>query len=149
MSEAGVEVLDIRTDWEDIAAREEPLVLHDPLCPMTPPDFIAACVAEAFERDVVIVGVRPVTDTVKQVVEGDLGATVDRDRLVGVAAPIVVPAAVVAALADAGGLPSSDFVALTRWLREHHEVTLREAPATARRVASTADLELLAALADG
>ena len=44
---------------------EAPLVLHDALCPMTPPDFIAACVRRAVDEDVVVVGVRPVTDTVK------------------------------------------------------------------------------------
>ena len=44
-------------------------MLHDALCPMTPPAFIAECVARAVERGCVVVGVRPVTDTVK-VVDG-------------------------------------------------------------------------------
>ena len=60
----------------------EPFVLHDPLCPMTPPAFIAACVARAVERDRVVVGVRPVTDTVKRVADGVVGETVDRAGLV-------------------------------------------------------------------
>jgi len=91
----------------------------------------------------VVVGVRPVTDTVKIVADGVVGETVDRDELVAVASPVVLPATVVAAL---GALPSTDFVALVAELRRRYPVELVEAPASARRVASADDLRVLEAL---
>ena len=84
---------------------------------MTPPDFIAACVARAVEHACIVVGVRPVTDTVKVVADGVVGETLDRDRLVAVAAPVVLPAAVVA---DLAGLPATDFVTLVAGLRRRY-----------------------------
>jgi 2-C-methyl-D-erythritol 4-phosphate cytidylyltransferase len=151
---AGVNLLDQTTPWEVAADRGTPLVLHDPLCPMTPPDFIARCVETCERRDVVVVGVRPVTDTVKQVAEGRLGATVDRDALVAVCSPIVLPAPVVAALAERGGLDGLaaeaglDFARLVGWLRSSYDVELVDAPPSARRVASDEDLAVLEALTD-
>ena len=43
LAEAGVLPLDARTTMEGVQDAELPLVLHDSLCPMTPPDFIAEC----------------------------------------------------------------------------------------------------------
>lgn len=147
--EAGVDLLDQTVPWEAVIDRAEPLLLHDPLCPMTPPAFLARCADLAAVRDVVVVGVRPVTDTVKEV-DGDgvLGATVDRDALVSVCSPVVLPASIVADLLSAPGasLPSTDFVALVEALRERYgaaRVELVEAPPEARRVASDADIALL------
>ena len=45
LGEAGVTPIDTGTTWEALVDAEEPFVLHDALCPMTPPEFIAACVA--------------------------------------------------------------------------------------------------------
>ena len=106
LGEAGVQPVDGGTSWEEIALAGEPVVLHDPLCPMTPADFIAACVLRAATEDVVVVAVRPVTDTVKTVADGVVGETVDRDDLRALASPVVLPASVVAALP---GLPSIHF----------------------------------------
>ena len=50
LGEAGVTPVDTGTPWSSLVAAGEPVVLHDPLCPMTPPDFIAACVDRAVER---------------------------------------------------------------------------------------------------
>lgn len=146
--EAGLELVDLTTGWEAVAGWEVPLVLHDPLCPMTPPDFIAACAARAAADGVAVVGVRPVTDTVKVVTDGVLGDTVDRDGLAAVCSPVVLPTAAVAAVAAAGGLPSTDFVALVAWLRERYDVALVEAPPSARRVAGDDDLRVLEALTE-
>src|SRR4051794_28324566 len=85
LGSAGVTVVDWGTPWSAVADTDEPVVLHDALCPMTPPEFIAACVTRAVERDCVVVGVRPVTDTVKVVRDGLVGGTVDRQELVAVA----------------------------------------------------------------
>ena len=92
LGEAGVTRGRPRYDVGGLVDAEEPFVLHDPLCPMTPPAFIAACVARAVDRGCVVVGVRPVTDTVKVVTDGVVGETVDRDALVTVVSPIVLPA---------------------------------------------------------
>lgn len=145
--EAGVELVDRTLPLEVVAEREEPLVLHDPLCPMTPPSFLAACVDRCIEAGVVVVGVRPVTDTVKQVSDGILGGTVDRDGLVAVCSPVVIPPDLLVDLLDAGPIPT-DLVALLAVLRSRYpgRVELAEAPASARRVASAADVRLLEAL---
>lgn len=146
--EAGVELVDLTVPWAALAERGEALVLHDPLCPMTPPAFLARCADRAAVEDVVVVGVRPVTDTVKEVTGELLGPTVDRDALVAVCSPVVLPPSVVA---DLDGLPSTDFVVLVTALRERYgvdRVVLAEAPSEARRVASDADIAVLEALTD-
>lgn len=140
LGDAGVTPVDLGTEWAGLVDSGDPFVLHDPLCPMTPAPFIAACVARAVESGRVVVGVRPVTDTVKSVDDGAVGATVDREGLRAVASPIVLPAAVVAAL---DGLPTTDFAMLVEWLRAEHPVELVDAPPDARRVTGPDDLRLL------
>ena len=145
MGEAGVDLVDITVPWHVIAEIGRPLVLHDPLCPMTPPDFIAECVQVAVARDVVVVGVRPVSDTVKQVADGRLGQTVDRDGLVMVCAPIVLPARVVAALRR----PADQRLRRAGcWLRSIVRRGAGGCPAIARRVASDEDIRVLEALTE-
>lgn len=146
LGESGVTPVDTGTPWSGIVVAAEPYVLHDALCPMTPPEFIASCVARAVERSCVVVGVRPVTDTVKVVADGLVGETVDRDGLVAIASPIVLPPSVVASLDE---LPSLDFVALVTALRERYPVELVEAPPEARRVGSADDVRVLEALTRG
>lgn len=150
--EAGVDLIDQSVPWEFVAERGEAVLLHDPLCPMTPPAFLARCADRAGVEDRIIVGVRPVTDTVKVVRDGALGETVDRDGLVAICSPVVLPASVVEDLFGAGGqLPSTDFVALVGSLRERYgdeRVAFVEAPPEARRVGSDEDIAVLAALTD-
>lgn len=143
LGEAGVTPIDTGTPWAALVEAGEPVVLHDPLCPMTPPAFIAECVAHAVDRGCVVVGVRPVTDTVKVVEAGLVGETLDREGLVTVASPVVLPPAVVASL---GGLATSDLVALVAELRRRYPVELVEAPPYARRVGTEEDLRVLEAL---
>ena len=147
MGEAGVQLLDLTTPWDDVREAGLPLVWHDSLCPMTPPDFLAACVRRAVADGAVVAGVLPVTDTVKELVDTPdgpvVGATYDRAGLRELASPLVLPAAVVAGLAD---WPSPDFRAALNLLRERAEVDLLEAPASARRVRLLADLSRLEAL---
>jgi 2-C-methyl-D-erythritol 4-phosphate cytidylyltransferase len=113
LGESGVTPVDLGTEWAGLRASGEPFVLHDALCPMTPPAFIAECVGRSVESAAVVVGVRQVTDTVKVLGSDGLGETVDRAGLVTVCSPIVLPAAVVAAL---DVLPSLDFAALVEHL---------------------------------
>ncbi len=143
LGEAGVFVVDLGTSWAAVTDADVPFVLHDPLCPLTPPEFIAECVAHAAERAAVTVGIRPVTDTVKELHDGRVGATHDRAELIQVVSPVVLPPAVVAAL---DGLPTTDFAALVAALAERFPVETLEAPAEARRVADDSDLRVLEAL---
>ena len=122
----------------------EDLVLHDALCPMTPPDFIASCLAHARSTGRPVVGVRPVTDTVKVVDGGLVGDTLDRDSLLAVASPLVVPAGVVAGLA---ARPVADLArAVTDLAAAGHPVETLTAPPEGRRVSSAEDVRLLGAL---
>jgi 2-C-methyl-D-erythritol 4-phosphate cytidylyltransferase len=145
LGEADVELLDFNTSWSAVQARDALLVVHDPLCPATPVGFLRAAVEVAAAQQSVVVGVRPVTDTVKTM-EGDLvGENVDREDLVVVASPLVLPAAVVASLEDWPSL--DDLSALVSSLRERFPVSFLEAPALARRVSDESDVRLLEATA--
>jgi 2-C-methyl-D-erythritol 4-phosphate cytidylyltransferase len=143
LGEAGVTLVDIGTGWAALAAAEAPFVLHDALCPLTPPGFLAECVAHAAESAAVTVGVRPVTDTVKRLHHDRVGETVDRGELLQVVSPVVLPAAVVATL---DGLPTTDFAGLVAELARRFPVETLAAPAEARRVADESDLRVLEAL---
>src|SRR5690349_11603132 len=135
MGQAGVQLLDLSTAWEDVRDAKAPLVWHDALCPMVPPGFIQACVRRAVEAGVVVAGVLAVTDTVKEIFQAPagpvVGETLDRDGLRRLVSPIVIPPLVVAA-ADAW--PSTDFRAALAALRRVAEVELLEAPPEAARV---------------
>lgn len=147
MGEAGIRLLDLTTSWADVRDAGAPLVWHDSLCPMVPPDFLAACVRRAVTDGVVVVGVLPVTDTIKEIREHAdgpvVGETVDRDLLVALASPIVIPAGVVAGLDD---WPSADLARAVAGLRGLSPVAYLEAPMAGVRVESADDVRALEAL---
>lgn len=140
---AGVTPVDVGVPWSSVQTAEEAVVLHDALCPMTPAGFIARCVEQAVEHDAVVVAVRPVTDTVKHVDDGRVGATVDREGLLAPSSPVVLPPSVVRALDD---FPGQDLAAVVARLRGQHAIETVEAPPEARRVTSAEDIALLEAL---
>jgi len=144
---SGVELVDFNVDLADVRDQHRPLVLHDPLCPLTPVAFLREALATAVAEDVVVVGVQPVTDTIKTVEEGVVGGTVDREGLWAVTSPVVLPADVVAEL-DAWP-DADDFTALVSWLRQRFEVRFLEAPVLGRRVEDESSVALLEALAAG
>jgi 2-C-methyl-D-erythritol 4-phosphate cytidylyltransferase len=146
LSAAGVQPVDARAAFADLADADLPLVLHDALCPMTPPGFIAACVRRAADAGVVVAGVRPVTDTVKALVGGTLGETVERGSLARVVSPVVIPAGRVAASAELFTDPAVDLASLVETLRSGGAVDLVEAPPEAMRVSGSDDLRVLEAL---
>jgi 2-C-methyl-D-erythritol 4-phosphate cytidylyltransferase len=119
------------------------LVVHDPLCPLTPVAFIEEAIEECERTGAVVVGVRPVTDTVKEYDGTTLGATLDREQLVCVTSPVVLPAAVVAAL---DSLDTDDLAVLVARLTERFPVRHLLAPALGRRIVGESDLEVLVAL---
>jgi 2-C-methyl-D-erythritol 4-phosphate cytidylyltransferase len=147
MGEAGVQLLDLTTPWEAVREAGLPLVWHDALCPGAPPDLIAACVRRSAQRQAVVAAVTPVTDTVKELLDGPgvpvVGPTLDRRALRHLASPLVVPAAVVATLDD---WPDGDLATALAGLRRSHAVELHEAPPSAMRVHDVADLARLAAI---
>lgn len=140
---AGVDLLDPQLPWAEVQESELPLALHDPLCPLTPVDFLAEAVARAGSRGAIVVGCRPVTDTIKEYAGGQVGQTVDRSELVEITSPIVLPATVVAEL---DGLPSGDFAGLVDDFRTRWPIEFVEAPASGRRVGSVEDIAVLEAL---
>jgi 2-C-methyl-D-erythritol 4-phosphate cytidylyltransferase len=146
LTEAQVLPLDPRTSTDGVLDAELPLVLHDALCPMTPPEFIAECVRRAVEAGVVVAGVRPVTDTVKVLHDGLVGDTLDREDLARVVSPVVVPAEVVEVVAALLAEPGPDLVDLVEALRAVTAVELLEAPVQAMRVSGPEDLRVLEAL---
>lgn len=146
LGQTGVDLLDLGTPWEALVDAEEPLVLHDALCPLAPPAFLAACLVAAVEGDRAVLGVRPVTDTVKRVGDdGALGETLDRDGLVAVASPLVLPARLVCTLPDPGLDGSLDLGALAAAIAAQEEIVVALAPAAARRVHDLDDVRLLEA----
>lgn len=119
---AGVTAVDLGTEWAGLVDSGAPFVVHDALCPMTPADFIAACVARSEETGAVV-------------------AAVDADGVV--LSPVVLPGAVVAELDD---LPSTDFTELVRLLEVRFTIEPLLAPAAAARVASSEDVAALGLL---
>jgi 2-C-methyl-D-erythritol 4-phosphate cytidylyltransferase len=116
------------------------VVLHDAACPLVPADFIARCVDRCRATGEAVVGVRPVTDTVTTIDNGEVGAANDRSRLRQIVSPVVLPATVAEALA---GWPVTSIPNL---IARIGDLQLVEAPAAAHRVEDAADLALVAAL---
>ncbi|WP_148611613.1 2-C-methyl-D-erythritol 4-phosphate cytidylyltransferase [Nocardioides rubriscoriae] len=145
LGESGVMIVDESVPWSGLVEAAETFVLHDSLCPLTPPDFIAACVERCRETGAVVVATRPVTDTVKRLADGYVGATVDRDRLRTVCSPVVLPGSVVAALP---ALPTLDLTELVVLLRASYDVVEVEAPPSAARVSGRDDVRVLEGLGE-
>lgn len=143
LGEAGALLFDAAVSFDRIRVAGRDLVLHDPLCPLTPVDFLRSAAARCADTGAVVVGYRPVTDTVKHRDGGRLGATVDRAALRAVASPVVVPGAVLATLEV---IDASDFSALVATLAAAAPLDWLEAPPLARRVADEDELLDLEAL---
>ena len=143
LTTAGAKLFDYTIPLEEVQDADQMLVVHDPLCPLTPAAFIEQAIEECTETGSVVVGVRQVTDTVKEYDGTRLGATVDREGLVCITSPVVLPAAVVAALDH---VDTDDLPALVAQLSQRFPVRHLPAPALGRRIVSEGDLEVLVAL---
>jgi 2-C-methyl-D-erythritol 4-phosphate cytidylyltransferase len=146
LSTAGVELFDYNVAFAAVLEADLGLVVHDPLCPLTPAWFIEEAVEECERTGAVVVGVRPVTDTVKEYDGTTLGATVDREQLVCVTSPIVLPASVLSVLSALDGFDTDDLAALVGELSTRFPVRHLQAPTLGRRIVGEADLEVLMAL---
>jgi 2-C-methyl-D-erythritol 4-phosphate cytidylyltransferase len=138
----GVELADAPTWWAGAPARRR-LVLADPLCPLVPAEFVEHLLAGTSE-DAASAGFRPVTDTVKRVVDERVAGTIDRESLAIVASPVVLPARPPSDEPP----PVHDFALLVTWLRRRGPVRLVEAPAIGRRVADESALRVLESIDD-
>lgn len=156
---AGVELLDDSTPWpvvQELCEEGAAHVVHDALCPLLPPALLAAAVRRAHATGRAVLGVRPVTDTVKVAAPaGDLtviGETRDREGLLAVASPLVLPPAVVAALPAAPPPGTPDLGALVRAITAAGvplDVEPVVVPLAGARVTGADELALLAARTTG
>lgn len=129
--------------WDEVRALDVAVVLHDPLCPLLPASAITDAVTASAAAGQIVVGARPVSDTIKTNRGERVGHSVDRDLLVEVASPIVLPALAVSALTS---WPDTDsFAVLVQSLRERFEVRFVEVPTVGRPVQDRSALEVLAA----
>jgi 2-C-methyl-D-erythritol 4-phosphate cytidylyltransferase len=130
--------------WWDVvrASPERGLVVHDVLCPLTPAEFIAtASRAADLDRRLPVAAFRPVTDTLKVVVEGQIEGTLDRETVVVLTSPVVLPDLFLADLEEPP--PVDDFAALATFLRRSGELELVKAPSLGRRVDDPRAVHLL------
>ena len=146
LTTAGAKLFDYGVSFAAVRDAAQMLVIHDPLCPLTPASFIEEAIEESRESGAVVVGVRPVTDTVKEYNDStdpaQLGATLDRDELICVTSPVVLPASVVAALDD---LVLDDLAELVADLSRRFPVRHLPAPPLGRRIVDEDDLGVLSA----
>jgi 2-C-methyl-D-erythritol 4-phosphate cytidylyltransferase len=127
------------------------LLVHDPRCPLVPAAFVRDVVAQSLERPhEVLAATRPMTDTVKSVVDGVVRRTVDRDRLVVLASPLALPVSVLERLARGPGLDAcTDVEDLVASVREAGvRVQWVPAPSLAWRVDDVASVSVLESVTD-
>jgi len=143
LTTAGAKLFDYGTPFEGVQDADQMLVVHDPLCPLTPAAFIEEASEECAQTGSVVVGVRPVTDTVKEYDGENVGATRDREELMSVTSPVVLPATVVAALDE---LETDDLPDFVEKLAQRFPVRYLPAPPLGQRIVNEDDLEVLGAL---
>lgn len=142
LGEAGADLYDASVPFSVIRESGRPLVVHDPLCPLAPPAFLAAAIALSDETGSVVAGFRPVTDTIKRLSGEVYAETLDRSALRSVATPLVIPAEVLTGLSSL----AFDVPALVDRLAEAGvAIEWLEAPPLARRVVDLDDLAVLEA----
>lgn len=136
-SDLAVLVEDAHTWWQTVT-HTVTVVLHDPLCPLVPASFLADCLEGSSAQDRAVVAFRPVTDTIKTVVEERIADTLDRDQFCIVTSPVVFGHEPISSVP-----PTTDFGVLVTWLRERGPVGLRKAPSLGRRVDDASAVNLL------
>jgi hypothetical protein len=146
--DAGLSVPVLGTDtwWSDEGPRlRGSLLVHDPLCPLTSPEFLAGVRRTGHENPgVSLAAFRPVTDTVKTVVDERIHGTIDREGLAALIAPVLIAAPILrAAVASADEPPLDHFGELLSWLRSRGPVELVKGPSLARRVDDASAVNLL------
>lgn len=127
------------------------VLVHDPRCPLVPASYLAEVAAAArADAGVVLAATRPMTDTVKSVVDGVVQATVDRTMLRVLSSPIAVPAGLLHDLVADDALAHCADVADLVELVQAAGARLRwvMAPGLARRVSDAAAVSVLECLTE-
>lgn len=131
--------------WSGSSTADRALLVHDALCPLVTAEFIGSLLQRAEELPgTPVAAVRGVTDTLKVVVGDRITGTIDRDSLVTVTSPVLVPAELLAGAGEAP--PVCDAAALVGWLRARGEVELVRAPSLGRRIGDVRAVRLLESL---
>jgi 2-C-methyl-D-erythritol 4-phosphate cytidylyltransferase len=127
-------------DLLDRVAHFDRLLVHDLLCPLTPAAFLRELAAANTPASV---AVSPLVDTVKELsADGVVQRTVDRDRLVVVASPVIVRREILAQVPEILDA-LRDLAMLVERLRAVTDVAVVAAPSSARRVSDLDDLRVL------
>ncbi len=133
--------------WTDVRASRPGagLLVHDALCPLASADFLRGVRTTATATpDVSVLAYRPVTDTVKTVVDSRIQGTIDREGLASLVSPAVVAPGVLETAVEHDDVPPiDDFARLAVWLRDRGRVELTRAPSLARRVDDASSVNLL------
>jgi hypothetical protein len=139
----GTRVLSPEVWWAE--RKPGPVLVHDPLCPLTPVSVLADAVARVeADPDCSIATYRPVTDTVKTAVDDRIEGTIDRERLGIVTSPVAIHQALVDGLPQPPHL--DDLGRLVGWIRGRGRLELVKAPSVARRVDDESAVHLLECL---
>jgi 2-C-methyl-D-erythritol 4-phosphate cytidylyltransferase len=128
----------------DLAAavgQRGPLLVHDPLCPLTPPSLLVSMSAMGADG-AAAVAVLALTDTVKTTAGNVVTGTIDRAAVAAVASPFVGPTELVL---QAGGAVL-DLPGLVRRLWDLVPIELVAAAAQCARVSEPSELELLSSV---
>lgn len=133
--------------WERLRDADpgDGLLVHDALCPLASADFLRGLRRDAAADPAAsLLAYRPVTDTVKTVMDSRIHGTIDREGLAALVSPAVVaPGVLMEALQADDRPPVDDFARLAAWLRARGRVVLVRAPSLARRVDDASAVNLL------
>ncbi|HSS68294.1 MAG TPA: 2-C-methyl-D-erythritol 4-phosphate cytidylyltransferase [Nocardioidaceae bacterium] len=127
-------------DFHDAVASYDRVLIHDLACPTTPASFLREIASADGQA---VAAVSQLTDTVKVMDAGRVAQTIERDRVVVVASPVVADRDVITQVPrvlDA----LRDLAVLVELLRAITAVALRPAPAEGRRVSDPDDLRVAA-----
>ncbi len=117
------------------------LLVHDPLCPLTPPALLVS-MSELGADGAAAVAVLAITDTVKTTTGDVVTATIDRAAVAAVASPFVGPTELV--MRAAGTV--LDLPGLVRRLWGQVPIELVAADAQCARVSEASELDLLSSV---
>jgi hypothetical protein len=131
------------------SAPSTPLLVQDPLCPLSPRELVESVASLVRGSDTSYVAVRPVTDTVKTAAGGRITGTIDRTGLRVVSSPAAIAGCVMErALAEDDEPPLRDVALLVAWLHARGAVETLTAPSLARRIDDATSVDLLECVHD-
>lgn len=146
-----VRALSVPEWWAGVRAWDVPtaVLLHDSLCPLASPELLRTVLERGRQQaGTSVAAYRPVTDTVKTVIDDAVCDTIDREGLAAIVAPVLMAAEVLQGDPGATVPPLHDFGLVVGWLRSRGPVALVKAPSLARRVEDESAVNLLECVDD-